>query len=201
MVAMLNVIVLLDGSHEGYCHGITNSINLQGDDKIVVGWGRHHVHMDKRRVVCASLDLVFGFGALVIFTYIPSVLITTWRSRHNQPRGFSKFQEQDEDVEQGLSIPHLGTTGPAQVVAAEPRRPATPQSPPPSYHSAVLELDEEYPDLNSHAPGTTAPARRSSMETVSSLGVERYLVSDGWRAPENPPEYSSRPPSLHYAVP
>jgi hypothetical protein len=46
---------------------LTFTPDLQGDDKIVVGWGRHHVHMDKRRVVCASLDLVFGFGALVMY--------------------------------------------------------------------------------------------------------------------------------------
>jgi hypothetical protein len=37
------------------------------------------------------------------------------------------------------------------------------------------------------------------METVSSVGLDNYLVSDGWRAPEEPPVYSSRPPSLHHA--
>jgi len=150
--------------------------------------------------VCLKSNLMLTHDQ-ISFAYIPSVLITAWRLRHNQPRGSSKVHEQNEDVEQGLSMPHLETTSPPQVVVAEPRRPTTPQSPPPSYHSAVLELDEDYPDLNSQLPGTTAPRHRPSIETVSSLGVERYLVSDGWRAPENPPEYSSRPPSLHYAVP
>jgi len=27
MIALLNAIILLDGSHESYCHGMTNSIS------------------------------------------------------------------------------------------------------------------------------------------------------------------------------
>jgi hypothetical protein len=37
---------------------------------------------------------------------------------------------------------------------------------------------------------------RTSYETSSSLNPDRYIVSDGFRPPEEPPVYSSRPGSI-----
>lgn len=100
------------------------------------------------------------------------------------------------DIEQGV------IQGPvreeARASAMHQRRP----SPPPSYHSVIPEPAQDDQDY----AGRTTPSQelrsRASVETTSSLGLERYgyLVSDGWRAPEQPPMYSSRPPSLRQVV-
>lgn len=89
-------------------------------------------------------------------------------------------------------------------IPAEASAPPTPQrqhSPPPPYRSGVSEFAQSHSDYSEHTEITPIPRGRTSIETTSSLGVEHYLVSDGWRAPEQPPEYSSRPPSLHHGSP
>lgn len=44
---------------------------------------------------------------------------------------------------------------------------------------------------------TSMAVARSSQETTSSFNPDLFLVSDGFRAPEDPPPYTSRPSSLH----
>ncbi|KAL2162181.1 hypothetical protein VTH06DRAFT_7094 [Thermothelomyces fergusii] len=128
------------------------------------------------RTACESLDLVFGLGGLVMCAEVEGL---------------------GDDVEQGVAQRPLRAE-----LLPPPAAPHREHSPPPSYHSAVV--TEASPDQQDYEAGasTHSPRGRSSMETTSSLGIERYgyLVSDGWRAPEQPPSYSSRPPSLHRAA-
>ncbi|KAL2187296.1 hypothetical protein L209DRAFT_728319 [Thermothelomyces heterothallicus CBS 203.75] len=186
LMALLNTLVMLDSTHEEYCHG-----PLQGG----VDFDLRNVFNSRSRTACKSLDLVFGFGGLVIVSHLVTAIATGWRAKRSLPAAHAKV-EPPSDIEQGV------TQRPSRE---EPSRPATPHrehSPPPSYHSAIV--TETSPDNQDYAVrvSTQSSRGRSSMETTSSLGIERYgyLVSDGWRAPEQPPVYSSRPPSLHNAA-
>ncbi|KAK3303318.1 uncharacterized protein B0T15DRAFT_539834 [Chaetomium strumarium] len=194
MVAMLNIMVQLDTAHEDYCHRpppradpITHAMFSFGRND-----QHHHHNMDRHRAVCRSLDVVFGLGGIIIVSYLWSALVTAWRAKQSSPPSVHAKVEQVRDVEQGV------TPRPAVVMPEAATRPQATSSqrqdsPPPPYRPAVAELAQE-PDA-----GTGYPRGRVSMETVSSVGLDNYLVSDGWRAPEEPPVYSSRPPSLHHA--
>ncbi|KAK4158369.1 hypothetical protein C8A00DRAFT_28649 [Chaetomidium leptoderma] len=190
MMALLNTLAMLDTAHEGYCHSPPplGDFDLRDAFKLGRGRGSHHHNMSSHRSVCHSLDVTFGLGGLIILSHLVTAIVTAWRAkRSSSPTVFAKV-EPASDVEQGIAH---------RPVRQEASVPATPQrqhSPPPPYHPVVSELaqghySEEF---------ATAPRGRSSVETTTSLGAE-YLVSDGWRAPEQPPEYSSRPPSLRHA--
>jgi len=181
MMALLNSLVMLDATHEGFCHK-----SPQGDD-----WGLREMFSHHSRAVCKSLDVVFGLGGLIILSHLVTATTTAWRAKRSFPTVYAKV-EPPSDVEQGIT---------PRSIREEPSPPATPQrghSPPPSYHSVLPELAQEHQDYTGRS-STHTLRTRSSMETTSSIGLERYgyLVSDGWRGPEQPPVYSSRPPSLH----
>lgn len=181
-----------------------------------LGRNNHHHDMRSHRSVCKSLDLIFGVGGLVMcvlpdtppphrnrFTYtlsdsmshLTTAFLTAWLVKRKTPTIHAKI-EQANDVEQAV------VQRPPRV--EQPSAAPTPQrqhSPPPPYRSGVPEFAESRPSFSEYPPRTSITAGRTSVETTSSLGIENYLVSDGWRAPEMPPEYSSRPPSLHQGIP
>ncbi|KAK4242757.1 hypothetical protein C8A03DRAFT_28986 [Achaetomium macrosporum] len=189
IVAMLNIMVQLDAAHEDYCHRPPPRADSITDAMFSFGRNDHHHHhnMDRHRSVCRSLDVVFGLGGLIIISYLWSALVTAWRAKQPSPSVHAKV-EQARDVEQGVS------QRPAVMEEARPHATSSRRqdSPPPPYRPVVPDLAQD-PDA---AP--SYPRGRASMETVSSVGLDNYLVSDGWRAPEEPPVYSSRPPSLHH---
>jgi hypothetical protein len=80
---------------------------------------------------------------------------------------------------------------PASIHSVESMdRRALPQRPAPIEEPKYANIPAEI--LASMAIGPS----RVSQETTSSLDPDSYLVSDGFRRPEDPPAYSSRPGSL-----
>jgi hypothetical protein len=152
------------------------------------GWRPHHV-----RAPTSYLPLTLA-DFHISLSHIVTAIATTWRAKRSSPTVCAKI-EPAGDIEQGIA-PRLVHAEPRPSMAETPQRQ---HSPPPPYLS---ELAEGRPSYAERSPPTPTPRGRSSVETTSSLGMERYgyLVSDGWRAPEGPPEYSSRPPSLHHGV-
>lgn len=150
----------------------------------------------ERYLTCALLDSIFTLGAIPALSHIASIIATTCNIRRATNQQQVEVYPKEEgvvDIEQGTMI---------IPPAAEPSRSQSPvssssrgPSPPPSYRSrsssGVTEAGR--PPSYRSAPSVRA---RASMETVSSVDPDSYLVSDGWRAPEHPPVYSSRPPSL-----
>jgi hypothetical protein len=200
MVAMLNIMVQLDSAHEDYCHRPPPRADSITQAMLSFGRKDHHQHhnMDRHRSVCRSLDVVFGLGGIIIVSYLWSALVTAWRAKQQQPPSVHAKVEQTHDIEQG--VPQRPAVRPEAATTSRPHATSSSQrqdSPPPPYRPIVPDPEQaQDPD----AAGTGYPARgRVSMETVSSVGLDNYLVSDGWRAPEEPPVYSSRPPSLHHA--
>ncbi|KAL2147265.1 hypothetical protein VTI28DRAFT_10255 [Corynascus sepedonium] len=184
LMALLNTLVMLDSTHEDYCHS-----SLHGVDFDLRNIFNFHSH-----TVCKSLDLIFGLGGLVILSHVVTAIVTGWRAKRSFPTVHAKVGP-PSDIEQGIT---------QRPVPEEPSPPATPHrghSPPPSYHTVIPELAQEHQEYTRRASSHSSRGRLS-METTSSLGIERYgyLVSDGWRAPEQPPVYSSRPPSLHHVT-
>jgi hypothetical protein len=157
-------------------------------------YGGIHHHMS-HRTICQSLDVIFGLGGLVILSHFVTAVATAWRAKRSFQAVLAKVAPAC-DIEQGM-IP--------RAVREESSASTTPQrrhSPPPSYHSVIPEPGQEDEDYTERARPSQDLRSRASVETTSSLGIERYgyLVSDGWRAPEQPPVYSSRPPSLRQVV-
>ncbi|KAK4044251.1 hypothetical protein C8A01DRAFT_31565 [Parachaetomium inaequale] len=192
MVALLNTLVMLDTAHEGYCHSPPQGGDFDLRHMLSFGRGGHH-HRMSHRSVCKSLDVVFGLGSLIILSHLVTAIATVRRAKRSFPEVFAKV-EPASDVEQGI-LPR-----PGREEASAPVTPQRRHSPPPPYHHGVSELAQDHQDYDERVP-TPDPRSRMSVETTSSLGIERYgyLVSDGWRAPEQPPVYSSRPPSLRHA--
>ncbi|KAL2259769.1 hypothetical protein VTK26DRAFT_6442 [Humicola hyalothermophila] len=184
--ALLNTIVLLDTPHERYCHSPPGTSDFQYQGTYRFGRTQHGRTRD--HLVCKSLDVVLGLGAFAVLSYLPSVMVTIRRARRLEQTIFAKFRESG-DVEQGTVRPPNRLEEPP-LDAPQPRQ----HSPPPPYYPGVLGSAQEPvggDELHYY------PRDRRSMETTSSLGANAYLVSDGWRPPEQPPDYSSRPPSLH----
>lgn len=191
VMGLLNTLVILDTDHEGYCHRPPPRGDFDLREVFSFAKGGHHHNMSRHRSVCHSLDVIFGLGGLIILSHLVTAVVTARRAKRASPTVFAKV-ERAGDVEQGI---------PQRVVCEQPSTPATPQrrqSPPPPYRPVVSDLAQEHPTYAERSETTPIPRGRCSVETTSSLGFERYLVSDGWRAPEGPPEYSSRPPSLHH---
>ncbi|KAL2119732.1 hypothetical protein VTJ04DRAFT_6693 [Mycothermus thermophilus] len=193
MMALLNTLIMLDGVHEKSCHSTANS---EFDLREVFKFGGHNDQGDDagRRDVCRSLDVTFALGGVVIWSYFATVTVTWWRAKRSSPSECD-HAELPGDLEQGIRNPDLPEPLPT------PPTPRGRHSPPPPYPEVapVRPSFDRRPSYD-RPPPTPITRSRSSTETMSSLGYERYLVSDGWRAPERPPEYSSRPPSLHHAV-
>ncbi|GAB1315933.1 hypothetical protein MFIFM68171_06143 [Madurella fahalii] len=181
VMAALNIMMLLDTPYGTHCHGPS-----QGSPYGLLGPNRGHgAKVSQRRSVCRLLDLVVGLGAVFILSHILSAFSTIWRARNTCicPAAYAEAQHA-RDVEQGP----VQDPGPVEEVRPQPMLQRG-RTPPPPYHPVVPELAQD------------SPRGRSSVETTSSIRPEVYLVSDGWRAPEEPPEYSSRPPSLRNAPP
>ncbi|KAK4119539.1 hypothetical protein N657DRAFT_254245 [Parathielavia appendiculata] len=192
MLALLNTLAMLDTAHEDYCHGPPPRDDF--DLRAMFGKGSRHHDMSGHRSVCHSLDVVFGLGSLVILSHVLSAAVTALRAKRPTPTVHAKV-EAASDVEQAIPRP------PAHVETSVPTTPRRQHSPPPPYLPVVAGLVQGHASYPDRSEPITAPRGRSSVETTSSLGFENYLVSDGWRAPEVPPEYSSRPPSLHQVLP
>ncbi|KAL2130658.1 hypothetical protein VTI74DRAFT_6121 [Chaetomium olivicolor] len=199
MMATLSMMVLLDTYHEGYCHSPPpkGAFDIHSMFSFA-SHGRQH-DMSRHRSVCRSLDVVAGLAGVVILSYFVSAIVTTWRVKRSSPTVCAKV-EQSGDVEQGIAQrPAVDDARSLQALAPTPQRQ---HSPPPPYHPVFHEQAHGHTnyvgDVEELDP---IPRGRPSVETTtSSIGLENYLVSDGWRAPEDPPEYSSRPPSLHHAL-
>ncbi len=134
-------------------------------------------------------------------SHLTTAFLTAWLVKRKTPTIHAKV-EQASDVEQAVSRP------PRLEQPSASATPSRQHSPPPPYRSGVPEFAESRPSFaesrpsfSEYPPRTSIQVGRTSVETTSSLGIENYLVSDGWRAPEMPPEYSSRPPSLHQGIP
>jgi hypothetical protein len=61
----------------------------------------------------------------------------------------------------------------------------------------ALEQNPEPKYANLPPDMLTGVRGRCSMETTASTNPDEYLISDGFRPLGDPPEYSSRPPSIH----
>ena len=149
---------------------------------------------------CAYPDILLPLGlidsCLGSLSHLVTALATAWRAKRSFQTVISKVLPAG-DMEQGVIQ--------APVCQELGRASATPQrrhSPPPSYHSVIPEPAQDDQDYAGRVTPSQELRSRVSVETTSSLGLERYgyLVSDGWRAPEQPPMYSSRPPSLRQVV-
>ncbi|KAK4178680.1 hypothetical protein QBC36DRAFT_324124 [Triangularia setosa] len=194
--SMLHVLRVLHPSYTNYCYDVPRKFDYERQGVLAyIGKGQFN---EERYMACALLDSVFTLGAIPALSHIASIFVTTWHIR--RAKRIAQQQQQVEvypkvgDIEQGMIVP----TG--QTSAAEPSRPQSPASsrgpsPPPSYRSRSGSGATEAgrPPSYRSAPSFRA---RSSMETMSSIDPDAYLVSDGWRAPEHPPVYSSTPPSL-----
>ncbi|KAL1836934.1 hypothetical protein VTJ49DRAFT_4495 [Mycothermus thermophilus] len=217
MMAMLNTLVMLDSVHEGECHSFTANSEFDLRQVFKFAKGGEQGDAASRRDVCRSLDVIFALGGLVMFvetlpvlpgdvadpafsmSYFVTAAVTAWRAKRSSLTGCHKA-EPASDIEQGV-VRHSDLSEPLPT----PPTPRGRHSPPPPYHPVVSEMAQGRPSFErrpsyDRPPPTPMTRSRASTETMSSLGYERYLVSDGWRAPERPPEYSSRPPSLHHAV-
>ncbi|KAH6617876.1 hypothetical protein B0J18DRAFT_435839 [Chaetomium sp. MPI-SDFR-AT-0129] len=191
MMTLLSMLVMLDTSHEGFCHGASPIAEFDLRDMFHYGEGGSH-YRSSHRFVCQSLDVVFGLGGLIVLSYFVTAVTTARRAKRDSCTVAAKV-EPPHDIEQGISEPAR------REVPDSPVTPSRRHSPPPSYHSVVPEPAQERPDP-SRRRSSQSLRSRASMETTSSIGLERYgyVVSDGWRAPEQPPMYSSRPPSLRH---
>jgi hypothetical protein len=195
MVALLNTLCTLDTAHEGYCHSPPPGGDFDLRDVMNLSYGGLHHHMS-HRTICQSLDVIFGLGGLIVLSHLVTALATAWRAKRSFQTVISKVLPAG-DMEQGV-IQGPVREGPVSGSTTPQRR----HSPPPSYHSVIPEPAQEDQDYAGRVTPSQELRSRASVETTSSLGLERYgyLVSDGWRAPEQPPMYSSRPPSLRQVV-
>lgn len=194
-VAMLNTMVMLDTDHESYCHRFPQIGNFDLRSMLNLSPKNHRHDMSSHRSVCNSLDVIFGLGGLIILSHVVTAAVTARRAKQSAPTVFAKV-EPASDVEQGIVAQR-----PVQSEAGTPATPQRQHSPPPPYRSGVSEFAQGDSRYAGHTEITPVSRGRTSIETTSSLGIENYLVSDGWRAPEQPPEYSSRPPSLRNGFP
>ncbi|KAK4100564.1 hypothetical protein N658DRAFT_399282, partial [Parathielavia hyrcaniae] len=195
MLALLNTLVMLDTAHEGYCHKFPPKDDF--DLRAMLGKGGHHHNMSDHRSVCQSLDVVFGLGSLIILSQLLTAIVTARRAKTSTPTVHAKI-EAASDVEQ--AIPQAIPRPPANVESSAPATARRQHSPPPPYLTVGSGLAQGHASDPERSGLIPVPGVRASIETTSSLGYENYLVSDGWRAPEVPPEYSSRPPSLHQVL-
>ncbi|KAL2021281.1 hypothetical protein VTK56DRAFT_7360 [Thermocarpiscus australiensis] len=188
IMASLNILVLLSDAHETYCHSPTPK-SAHG----MLRFGKpSHENIHRHRSVCRLMDAVYGLGGIFIISLLLSAFITMWRVRKLSSAALEDAQRAG-DVEEGIIQHH------APVEEVRPQAMLQRQhTPPPPYHPVVTEMAQEPSSYTGRPVVITAnPRSRPSMETTSSVDPEAYLVSDGWRPPEEPPEYSSRPPSLH----
>ncbi|KAK4462706.1 hypothetical protein QBC42DRAFT_200569 [Cladorrhinum samala] len=192
--AFLIVLTLMNNTYEGYCDAHPR----------VFDYGRHGIlaflgkgasgstysdAQQQRHIICRSLHVVYWAGAFPAWSHIASAVMTWWyygqikTAESCEVETFPKIG----DLEQAITrrLPAAPAPAAPSVVS---RGSTPPPSPPPSYRSRA---------------GSTATAgrppsyARASMETMSSIDPDSFLVSDGWRGPDQqPPEYSSRPPSL-----
>ncbi|KAK4199742.1 hypothetical protein QBC40DRAFT_281366 [Triangularia verruculosa] len=194
--SMLHVLRVLHPSYTNYCYDVPRKFDYENQGVLTyLGKGQFN---EERYLACALLDSLFTLGAIPALSHIASIIATTWHIRRAKRIAQQQQQQievypKESDVEQGII-----STG--QSTAAEASRPQSPissrgPSPPPSYRSRSGSGATEAgrPPSYRSAPSFRA---RSSIETMSSVDPEAYLVSDGWRAPEHPPTYSSRPSSL-----
>ncbi|KAL2266112.1 hypothetical protein VTJ83DRAFT_5464 [Remersonia thermophila] len=199
MMAMLNTLVMLDAVHEGECRSFASNSEFDLRQVFKLAKGGERGDDANRRDVCRSLDVVFALGGVVVLSYFVTAAVTAWRAKRSSLAGCHPA-EPAADVERGI----VGHADPAETLPTPPT-PRGRHSPPPPYHPVSSDMAQGRPSFErrpsyDRPPPTPITRSRASTETMSSLGYERYLVSDGWRAPERPPEYSSRPPSLHHAA-
>ncbi|KAK4109798.1 hypothetical protein N656DRAFT_321141 [Canariomyces notabilis] len=178
VIAALNIMALLDSPHESQCHGFGQTTHFLAHSPTRHG-GPEHVGTGRRRSVCRLMDAVVGLGVIFILSHLVSVIITIRRVSSLSQTGYAKVRN-TEDVERGSAR----SPSRAAETSSQPMLQRQP-TPPPPYRPVVPELAQD--DLRG----------RSSIDTTLSVTPDVYLVSDGWRAPEEPPQYSSRPPSLH----
>ncbi|KAK4643344.1 hypothetical protein QC761_409000 [Podospora bellae-mahoneyi] len=192
--SLLHILRVLHPSYTNYCYDVPRKFDYENQGILTyLGKGQFN---KERYLTCALLDSIFTLGAIPALSHIASIIATTCnirRATNQQQVEVYPKEEGAVDIEQGTMI---------IPPAAEPSRSQSPvssssrgPSPPPSYRSRSSSGATEAgrPPSYRSAPSVRA---RASMETVSSVDPDSYLVSDGWRAPEHPPVYSSRPPSL-----
>ncbi|KAK4164529.1 hypothetical protein QBC43DRAFT_317670 [Cladorrhinum sp. PSN259] len=194
----LYALSLMYSTYQGYCYLYPRVFDYEKDGFLTY-FGKSVpplLYRDlqiQRHVICAFLDGMYWLSLIPSLSHLLSILNTTWyykRAKRIESIEFETF-EKIRDLEQAVAI-HPPSVEPA--AHAGPSGASTPpHSPPPSYRSRS----------GSSATSVRPPSyRRVSMETTSSVDPDTFLVSDGWRGPDQqPPEYSSRPPSLRKEQP
>ncbi|KAK3994583.1 hypothetical protein QBC44DRAFT_322330 [Cladorrhinum sp. PSN332] len=196
--AFLYVLSLMYSTYQGYCYLYPRVFNYEKDGFLTYfGKGMPPVLywelQEMRYITCAFLDGMYWLSLIPSFSHILSGLITAWyykRMKRIESSEFEGFEAKVGDLEQAVPAHHNHHAEPAPP--ALPSRASTPPpSPPPSYRSRSGST------ATTATKGRPPSYRRVSMETTSSVDPDTFLVSDGWRGPDQqPPEYSSRPASL-----
>ncbi|KAK4229482.1 hypothetical protein QBC38DRAFT_472518 [Podospora fimiseda] len=203
--AFLYVLSLMYTTYQGYCYNYPRVFDYEKDGFLTYfGKGMpKSLYWElqlERYITCAFLDGFYWLSLIPSLSHLLSSIITAWYySRIKRIEGSScsrfcsgTFEQKVGDLEQAV-LP------PAVVSAREstpPPSPLSPHSPPPSYRSRSGST------ATTATKGRPPSYRRISMETASSVDPDTFLVSDGWRGPDQqPPEYSSRPPSVRKEQP
>ncbi|KAK4190759.1 hypothetical protein QBC35DRAFT_488856 [Podospora australis] len=206
MWSVLHVLRLLHRSYTNYCYDVPRTFDYERHG--VMGYLGKGQFNPERYFSCGLLDGIYTVGVIPALSHLLTILATAInidrrtqapsRSQESESEVFPKIR----DLEQGPTI--LSARPSTQLIrpanrheSAVSSREASPSpsrpSPPPSYRSRSGSNETQ----STRPPSYREAPPRLSVETTSTIDPDLYLVSDGWRGPEQqPPDYSSRPPSL-----
>lgn len=199
MWSVLHVLRLLHRSYTNYCYDVPRKFDYEHHG--VLGYLGKGQFNQERYFSCGLLDVIYIIGIVPALSHLFSIVATAWNiKRATQAEGeLSDVFPKIGDLEQG-AMPHRSSAQHDHESAVSSRASSPPPSPspPPSYRSrsgSNQTQQSSRPPSYTEAPNYR-PQSRASIETTSTINPDLYLVSDGWRAPEELPNYSSRPSSL-----